>query len=366
MKKGYLLSIVIMFSLILGLGPEVHAAEKLMYQVGTDQLNVRSTPSHDGVVVGNLQQGDKVAVFKEKYGWFQTYLDGQAVWVASQYLVKVNSEQSNQVVKSVSTDISIVGDDVRIRTGPGTDYKIHEIANNNDKYTLIDTKNDWHKIKLSNNQVAWVAAWLTNIPTSTNPNHSTSITDVVSSVANKSLAGYNIVLDAGHGGHDPGSISSQSDMEKNVALEVTKQVAEKLRNEGATVILTRSDDSYVSLNERVRISDNYWTHAFISLHFNAFTSNSGNGISTHYYGGKESNKLAENMQQALTNHTGLKNRGVKQDNFFVLRETNAVSVLAELGFMSNSNDLQVITQDSYADNVANAISDGLKRYFHSK
>lgn len=365
MKKVYWLFIIMIFSLIMGLGPKTHA-DNSVYQVGTDQLNVRSSPNHEATVVGSLSRGDNVTVFKEKYGWVQTYLNGQAVWVASQYLITTSSEQASKTVNNVTTDIGIVENGVHIRTGPGTDYTIHEIASKGDTYTLIDTKEDWHKIKLSNNKDAWVAAWLTDTQTTNHVDQSTVIAKNLSSIVDKSLVGYNIVLDAGHGGHDPGAISARSDNEKDIALEVTKQVAKKLRSEGATVILTRSDDSYVSLNERVKISDDYWTHAFVSLHFNAFSSNGSHGISTHYTGGKDSNQLAQHMQQALTNHTGLRDRGVQQDNFFVLRETNAVSVLAELGFMTNSKDLGVITQDSYADDVANAISDGLKGYFHSK
>lgn len=366
MKKVYLLSIGIVFSLIMGLGPEAYAAEISVYQVGTDQLNVRSSPSHDAQIVGSLNQGDKVTVFQEKYGWVQTYLNGQAVWVASQYLIMSSSEQTNQAVENGAPDIAIVENGVHIRTGSGTDYKIREIASKGDTYTLIDTKEDWHKIKLTNNKDAWVAAWLTDAPTTNKVKQSTTDVKKISSTVNKSLAGYNIVLDAGHGGHDPGSISAQNDIEKDMALEVTKQVAQKLRNEGATVILTRSDDSYVSLNERVNVSNDYWVHAFISLHFNAFSSSAGQGISTHFSAGKDSNQLAQHLQESLMNHTDLRNRGVQQDDFFVLRETNAVSVLAELGFMTNSNDLNVMTQDSYADDVSNAISDGLKGYFHSK
>lgn len=364
MKVRYLSFIVIIFSLLWGFGSEAHAADKSVYQVGTDNLNVRSSPSYDASIVASLKQGDKVAVFQEKYGWYQTYVNGQAAWVASQYLIKTSDEQTSKKVEAATSNISVVGNGVRVRTGPGTDYKVHQVAENGERFTLIDTNGDWHKVKLPNDNTGWIASWLTDMPTTNKMDGFKAITKTVSSVSDKSLHGYNIVLDAGHGGRDPGSISLRNDKEKDLALKLTNRVADKLRSEGATVILTRSDDSYVSLNERVGISNNYWTHAFISLHFNAFISGDGHGISTHYYGGKDSNKLAQYMQESLINHTGLKNRGARQDNFFVLRETSSVAVLAELGFMTNSSDLQVITQDSYATNVANGISDGLKNYFH--
>lgn len=358
-KRTYLLFFIGILSFIWSITPSVDAADKQTYKVGTDQLNVRSSPSHDGQVIGTLKQGDTVAVFQEKYGWYQTYINGKTAWVASQYLVESNVASTPQAVNQtaqVSSEIEIVGNDVRLRSGPGLEYRIIDTANNGAKYELLETNKGWHKLKSGTN-VAWVASWLTDNPT-TSPKATNKTT------SNHSLKGYNIVLDAGHGGNDPGSIGTNGQKEKDIALKITNTVAEKLRNDGATVILTRTDDSYVSLSNRAQISNDYWAHAFISLHLNAFTSSNTNGISTHYYAGNESNQLAQSIQKALMNHTDLRNRVVQQDSFLVLRETEAVAVLAELGFMTNPSDMSVISTDAYANEVANAISDGLKNYFH--
>lgn len=366
MKKGILLSVVMVFMLFFSFNAEVNAGDKLTFEVGVDKVNLRSSPSHDAKIVGSLERGDKLAVFEKKYGWYQTYYHGELVWIASQFLIARSSVQTSKAVKKTPTELTIVGDGVRIRTGPGTDNKIQRIADNGDTYELMETNQDWHKIRDSNNQVGWVASWLTsNLTTEANQVKKSSTT-IQSKPMIKSLTGYNIILDAGHGGIDPGAISLNNDAEKDLVLRLTKRVAEKLRSEGATVILTRADDSYVSLAERAEISNNYWAHAFISLHFNAFTSGKVNGISTHYYNGNDSLLLSKLMQESFMHYTELSDRGVSQDNFYVLRETNTVSVLAELGFLTNPSDLQVIEQNSYAEDVASAIADSLKSYFYIK
>src|SRR5699024_10362943 len=162
---------------------------------------------------------------------------------------------------------------------------------------LVDTANNWHQIDLGNGTNAWVASWLTDQPTTSkqsepaasNNNSSdsgvnnTSHTTVSSDVPGISLEGYNIMLDAGHGGIDPGSIGLNGEEEQALTLQFTQAVADKLQSEGANVLLTRSADEYVSLDERMRINDAYMMDAFISLHFDASLLNSANGMSTHYY-----------------------------------------------------------------------------------
>src|SRR5699024_2249859 len=190
---------------------------------------------------------------------------------------------------------------------------------------------------------------------------------VSSSTSKKSgqpLAGYNIMLDPGHGGIDPGALSLYTEKEKTLTLDFSKVIAERLRDAGATVLLTRSKDAYVSLPDRVRISESYLTDAFISIHFNAFTSSASNGVSTHYYEDGKSMELAQHIQTALDQHTNLTNRGVKQDDYYVLRENSKTSVLVELGFITNPSDLEIIGNGSYSSEVSEAILEGLTDYFH--
>lgn len=344
------------------------AEMKQSYTVGTDVLNVRDAPHKNAQVVGKLNFGDSVPAFKEQNGWVSTFYGGKEVWVASHFLVKgENNESTSSSTTVASTNevaqsVTIQADSVRLRSGPGTENSIVGHASKGDTYPLVETNNDWLKVKLSSGQTVWVASWLTNQATSNSseqPAAQTSTPD-----ANKPLTGYNIILDPGHGGIDPGALGLHGEKEKSLTEDMTNVIAEKLRSEGATVLLTRSKDSYVSLQERVRISESYLTDAFISVHFNAFTSQASNGVSTHYFADGAERELAQHIQTALNKHTNLTNRGVKQDNYYVLRENNDLSILVELGFITNPHDLEVIQDPHYSSQIADAIFEGLVNHFN--
>src|SRR5699024_586634 len=97
----------------------------------------------------------------------------------------------------------------------------------------------------------------------------------------------------------------------------------------------------------------------ISLHFNAFTSSDPNGVSTHYYDVNDDHELAKHVQDALHQQTNLKDRGVRQDDYHVLRKNRDTSILVELGFITNPSDVQAIQINKNASAVATAIADGL-------
>lgn len=372
-KYSFSILFAMVFLLVYVSTPDIHAAGKQIYQVGTDKLNVRTAPDDQAEVIGELHSGDQVTGFQEKHGWMQTYYEGKAVWVASQYLVEMDEPSQDSKIEQSTKTVTIQEDAVHLRSGPDTDTTILKIARKGDTYDVIDTSDDWHKIKLTDGTTAWVASWLTDQPTTSKEkpgntkqadtpakmNKTTS-----SHASGQALAGYNIILDPSHGGEDPGAIGMNGEMEKDLALDFTNTLAEKLRNEGATVLLTRSTDSYVSLGERVRISNAYATDAFISIHFNAFTTSASNGVSTHYYSGGNDYRLAQQIQNGLDQHSSFSNRGVRQDNYYVLRENNDASVLLELGFMTNPSDLQLIHSAQHATAVADGIAEGLINYFN--
>ncbi|WP_051359459.1 N-acetylmuramoyl-L-alanine amidase [Paucisalibacillus globulus] len=175
------------------------------------------------------------------------------------------------------------------------------------------------------------------------------------------LSGYTIVIDPGHGGKDPGAIGHNDVLEKDLILITSLKIAEQLVETGATVILTRVDDSFVSLNDRVLISNQADSDVFISIHFNAFPEDYVGGINTYYY--QSGKGLAHNIQHALSQEVPLRNRGVIQSNYRVLRDNNSPAILIELGFITNKTELTTIQSDSYQDKVARAIANGLIEYF---
>ncbi|TQS72030.1 SH3 domain-containing protein [Ornithinibacillus gellani] len=357
--------------------PAVQAESGQVYEVTTNLLNVRDTPARDGNIIGQLRPGNKVTVFKESYGWAQTYYAGQVAWVAKHHLVPVSAAATNQASsasesadqKASTNNITVQASGVNVRSGPGTSYKIIDWTTTGKTYTLLETASGWHKVALGNGKTGWIAGWLTNQPTKvstaapkTATKSTTSNAQPTKAAKSGSLQGYNIVLDPGHGGKDPGAIGFNGVYEKNVINATTDVIAQHLRNAGATVILTRSNDSFISLDERVRISSLYQTHAFISIHYNAFPGLAANGVSTHYYSAAD-RQLASALQQSIVQYTGRANRGIMQDSYRVLRTNNDTSVLLELGFITNPSELAVIQSADYQNQVGAAVVQGLKNHF---
>lgn len=364
----YFISFFAFFIVILLSTTVVHAQEEATYQVTIDNLKVRNAADPASDVVGHLQVGDNITIFEEKHGWMLTYYNGEKAWVAAHYLTPTEQKESNKQTDDVKQEIEIIDEAVHVRSSPGLDKSILDIVHTGDTFRLLDTKDDWHYVELKDGTKAWVASWLTNKPVetestkkSTKKKAKTKTTS--SNSSEQPLKGYTIMLDPSHGGKDPGSIGIDGIKEKDIALDYTQTVANELEKQGATVMSTRTTDQFVSLKDRVQISESYATDAFISLHFNAFTSSDPNGISTHYYDVNSDHKLAQHVQEALHQHTELKDRGVRQDNYHVLRKNRDTSILVELGFITNPSDVQAIQNDENASAVASAIAEGLHQYF---
>src|SRR5699024_1929500 len=161
-----------------------------------------------------------------------------------------------------------------------------------------------------------------------------------------------------------GAIALDHSFESFYTLQIMNHVTQSLQNNGATVVQTRSNNSYISLPKRVLISEKHQADAFVSLHLNSNQKKSSHGMSTHYYHPGD-RTLALDVQQGLTRHVSLANRGVMQSNYHVLRENNDPAVLIELGFLTNPQDFSKIQQAQYQENVGQGIADGLLNYFGS-
>lgn len=192
-----------------------------------------------------------------------------------------------------------------------------------------------------------------------------SVSQKVASQVSGSLGGLKIVVDAGHGGVDPGAIGNGL-IEEDVVLDVAKRVKPKLESLGAIVVMTRESDVYPSLAQRVDLANSQNANAFISVHANSSTSSSANGTETYWnslYFGEESKALASSIQQQLVNNMGTYNRGVKEGPFYVIKNTTMPSVLVELAFISNSSDAKKLGDPAYRERAAEAIYQGVVNYY---
>lgn len=170
-----------------------------------------------------------------------------------------------------------------------------------------------------------------------------------------------VVLDAGHGGSDPGAISVTKKKEKDFNLAVVLKVQKLLQNDpNINLVLTRESDTYPTLPDRVKIAENVGADIFISVHANSGSA-SASGVET-YYTRAASQDLAKVMHKHLVQASGLADRKVRTQSLHVTRETTMPAVLLECGYLSNKNDDALLATDEYRSKVAQGIADGIKEY----
>lgn len=214
-----------------------------------------------------------------------------------------------------------------------------------------------------------------------------------------------IVIDPGHGGHDPGAMGADGSREKDVVLDIGLKLARKLKDEmGIDVVMTRSTDVFIPLEERTAIANKINADLFVSIHANASLNKSVSGIETYYlnlaktekaarvaarenntslekvsllqailfdlmanYKLNDSARLADEVQKSLCKkvtkqYPGAKNLGVKQGPFYVLVGATMPSILVETAFISNQNEVTRLKDPEYQDTTASGIIDGIKGY----
>ncbi len=172
-----------------------------------------------------------------------------------------------------------------------------------------------------------------------------------------------IVIDAGHGGKDPGAEGANGNQEKSVTLDIATKVANILESDPSfEVYMTREDDTFVTLEDRPRIANEIGADAFVSIHGNTFTDPDVSGTETYYYE-EDDIKLSEFVHKELVDVLGFHDRGVKQEEWTVLTHSDVPSILLELGYLTNANEEAALLDEDTQTRTAQAIVNGLKDYF---
>ena len=244
-----------------------------------------------------------------------------------------------------------ITENAELRTGPNAAYPVIYKIEKGKSFKKIDRKGKWIEVQNhAGTEKGWVAGWHTNLNIPADQ-----------SLSSNPLKGKTIVLDPGHGGSDQGASSStpSKSLEKNYTLKTAKELKELLNKEGAHVKMTRSNDKYVSLDDR-----NIKGDAFISIHNDALDSSNANGVTVYWFKDKQES-LAQTLNSAIQKKALLTNRGSRQQNYQVLRQTDIPAVLLELGYISNPTDESMINDQLHRQVVEQAIVDGLKQYFSS-
>ncbi len=173
-----------------------------------------------------------------------------------------------------------------------------------------------------------------------------------------------IMIDPGHGGHDPGAVANGM-KEKDLVLTIakkTKAILEKVY--GATVKLTRSTDVYIDLSQRARLANNWGADYFASIHINAA---GGTGFETFRYDklsassstGKQQTIVHDAIYNKIKEKIGDRDRGTKSKNLAVLRETKMPAILTENLFIDRKEDAALLKQDSFLNLLAEGHAEGI-------
>lgn len=169
-----------------------------------------------------------------------------------------------------------------------------------------------------------------------------------------------VVVDAGHGGKDTGTYARTGDWdEKDFNLDFAKKVEESWNHENIKLYFSRLQDIRVTLMNRVDFANNLQADLFISLHCNSTDENAGNGLEVLYKSNaykEDSQNFAQKCLEKLTECTGFSNRGVLDGNsIYIIRESNMPTVLLELGFLSDSGDLNYLSDEENRKKMAETI-----------
>lgn len=354
-------------------------AASYKYQVNTNVLNVRSSPSLKGKVIGVVKQNDVLNVIQVVPGnkWYEISYGSKIGYVYALYVKKVSSNTTvSGVALKISKDISsriitltaistgTISPQYQFLVQDGIGWNVIQgySANSTATYLPPQKGNKIFKVNvLSNGKVATATATYQD--------------------------SWIIIIDPGHGGKDSGAIGINGAMEKNITLAIAKKVSKYFVGTNNTVYLTRTDDTYYTLSQRVAFAQAHQGDVYVSIHLNSYNG-IASGIGTYYFDSVllqnssiqqslfnsfsynpypvQSKDLATCIQNRLVQTLHLVNRGVQFGNFHVIRENTMPAVLTEIGFIDNLGDYNIISKDVNQELVANAIRDGIIDYIQGK
>lgn len=312
----------------------------------TTNLNLRSGSSTSHSILTTIPSGASVTCYsKDSNGWMKVSYNGITGYVNASYLT--SSKPSTSTATKVTTT------NVNLRTGAGTQYSIIRTVASNTTVEVLGTSGSWYKVKVGSDTGYILGDYLKDY------NSSNSSSNLVPS---KSLySKVKVVVDAGHGGTDPGAVGNGY-KEKDIVLSISQKVNSKLKSLGFQTVMTRNTDTYITLSNRYSIANSNNADLFVSVHANSATG-TASGIETLYKGSKT---FANYIQNGMLNETGAKNRGLKyRSDLAVLNGTKMPSALVEVGFISDATEASKIGSNAYQEKLAVGIVNGIAKYTDS-
>jgi N-acetylmuramoyl-L-alanine amidase len=186
-----------------------------------------------------------------------------------------------------------------------------------------------------------------------------------------------VVVDAGHGGHDGGAVG-HGVIEKNLSLDIAKRLKKELEAAGLRVLLTRTGDTFLTLDERAALAGTHQAAAFVSVHLNTDGSGSeAEGIETYFADSQplsarqrgpagESAEFASLVQRLVCGATHAENRGTKARDYAVVARAACPAVLVECGFITSASESARLKQASYRDQLASGMARGVVLFLQTQ
>lgn len=338
-----------------------------------EAVNIRQFASADSTIIGTVYKNTELQVLYQDGSWYQVLYMGQVAWIHGDYVDIVDApvttaDSSNREIPTDST-VVVIGNapSTNIRNQASMDGEVIATSTPGEKFEYIESVGSWFHIKVDENRTGFVADSVATLSTVEEQSPTPAPTEITGSQYARSVSNVSeatIVIDAGHGGKDSGAISNnETILEKDIALSTALLLRNRLQDAGTNVILSRSDDSFISLDQRVQAAHNSQADLFISLHYDAIeVANSMSGTTTYYYSDVNLD-LANTVNRYLAQMGPLNNNGVRHGDYYVLRTNRQPAILLELGYMNNSTDIQYIDTHSYQSSVVEAIYQALREYF---
>lgn len=341
--------------------------------VTADAVNIRQFSTTDSNIIGAVYKDSELQILYQEGDWYQVLYMGQVAWIHGDYVDIITTPSAAQAdsVQDIPTDSTVVvignAQSTNIRSLASMDGEVIHTAGPGERFQYIESVGSWFHIRINENLTGYVADSVATLSTVETQAESVASQDLTGSQYARSISNISeatIVIDAGHGGRDSGAVSADNSIfEKDITLSTAILLRNRLQDAGANVILSRSSDEFVSLDDRVITGHNYQADLFISLHYDAIeVANSMSGTTTYYY--SESNlELANTVNRYLAQLGPLKNNGVRHGNYYVLRANNQPSILLELGYMNSDIDIQHIDTLAYQSTIVEAVYQALREYY---
>ncbi|KUF29555.1 N-acetylmuramoyl-L-alanine amidase [Lysinibacillus sp. F5] len=334
-------------------GNELGAVEKEVTTNGAVNLYVK--PISSAKVISSVKANEKLPVYKTIGGYYLTQVNGLPGYIVANSTTDATGEvkpNPDPTPPPASGDVlgKVTVANLNVRSqGNSTSPVLFKL--NKGEYVQVNSINGYWAEITYNGQTGYVHK---------------SYLKLLNQTA-KPLQNRIIILDPGHGGKDPGTVKG-SVSEKSITLKVSTQVKQLLENAGAKVYMTRTGDTYPSLQDRVDFTQANYGEIFVSVHVNSAANASAQGTETYYaistgdmY--QEDIDLATFVNNQIVNNLNMKNRGVKQEQYYVIRNMVIPSILVELGFLTNTEDHNKMTNDQYVKLFAESIYNGILQYY---